>query len=188
MDSSNSRTLFGIRFGDYLFSYPVPLGRLTLPLRSAGLFVILMPDSSWGPWHFQPLFFGEFGFQRQAHMSATQQTFCLKVAGGRSLYCAFFVMPNQEEWQIPRIKKELIERYRPISNMESLDSAAELALKLTSLESKIAEQEAVLRLLLPAIGQIVQPQQAQPRKKVAGFRRDPAVSATGADRPHSPSH
>jgi hypothetical protein len=121
-------------------------------------------------------------------MSATQQTFCLKVAGGRSLYCAFFVMPNQEEWQIPRIKKELIERYRPISNMESLDSAAELALKLTSLESKIAEQEAVLRLLLPAIGQIVQPQQAQPRKKVAGFRRDPAVSATGADRPHSPSH
>jgi hypothetical protein len=188
MDSSNSRTPFGIRFGDYLFSYPVPLGRFTLPQRSAGLFVILMPDSTWGPWHFQPLYFGEFGFQRQAQLSAAQQTFCLKVAGGRSLYCAFFVMPNQEEWQIPRIKKELIERYRPISNMESLDSAGELAFKLTSLENKIAEQEAVLRLLLPAIGQIVQSQQPHPRKKVAGFRRDPAVLATGADRPHSPSH
>jgi hypothetical protein len=188
MQSSVSRTLFGIRFGDYLFSYPVPLGRFTLPLRTAGLYVILMPDSTWGPWHFQPLYFGEFGFQRQAHMTAAQQTFCLKVAGGRSLYCAFFVVPNQQEWQIPRIKKELIESYRPISNMDSLDTASELAFKLTSLENKLAEQEAVLRLILPAIGQIVQLQQPQPRKRVAGFRGDPAVSATGADRPHSPLH
>jgi hypothetical protein len=188
MESSVSRTPFGIRFGDYLFSYPVPLGRFTLPVRAAGLYVILMPDSTWGPWHFQPLYFGEFGFQRQAHMTAAQQTFCLKVAGGRCLYCAFFAVPNQQEWHIPRIKKELIESYRPISNMDSLDTASELGFKLTSLENKIAEQEAVLRLILPAIGQIVQLQQPQPRKRVAGFRRDPAVSATGADTPHSPSH
>lgn len=178
----------GIRFGDYLFSYPVLLDRFTLPLRSAGLYVILMPDSTWGPWHFQPLYFGEFGFQRQAHMSEAQQTFCLKVAGGRSLYCALYVLPYQQEWQISRIKKELIERYRPISNMDSLDSAGELALKLNSLESKIAEQEAALRLILAAIGQMVQFQQPEPRKRIAGFRSDPADSATAADRPHSPWH
>src|SRR5215470_17764770 len=188
MDSSVSRTLSGIRFGDYLFSYPVPLGHFTPPLRSAGLYVILMPDSTWGPWHFQPLYFGEFGFQRQAQMSAAQQTFCLKVAGGRVLYCALCVLPNQQGWQISGIKKELIERYRPISNMVSMDSASELAFKLNCVESKIAEQEAALRLIMAAIGQIVQFQQPEPRKRVAGFRRDLADSATAADRPHSPWH
>src|SRR5215831_13391984 len=188
MDSPVSRTPVGIRFGDYLFSYPVPLGRFTLPLRSAGLYVILMPDSTWGPWHFQPLYFGEFGFLHQPHMSAAQQTFYLKVAGGRSLYCALYVLPNQQEWQISQIKKELIERYRPVSNMDFHDSASELAFKLNSLEYKIAEQESVLKLILAAIGQIVQFQQPEPRKRIAGFGRDPAVPATGADRPHSPSH
>ena len=188
MNSSVSRTHFGIRFGDYLFSYPVPLGHSTLPLRSAGLYVILMPDSTWGPWQFQPLYFGEFGCQRQVHMSAAQQMFCLKVTGGRSLYCALLVLPSQQEWQISRIKKELIERYRPISNMVSMDSASELAFKLNCVETKIAEQDAALRLIMAAIGQIVQFQQPEPRKRIAGFGRDPAVPATGADRPHSPSH
>jgi len=121
-------------------------------------------------------------------MSAAQQAFCLKVAAGRSLYCALYVLPNQQEWQIPRIKKELIERYRPISNMDALDSASELAFKMNSLQCKIAEQEAVLRLILATIGQIVQFQQPEPRKRVAGFRPDPADSATAADRPHSPWH
>jgi hypothetical protein len=121
-------------------------------------------------------------------MSSAQQTFCLKVAGGRSLYCALYVLPNHQEWQISRIRKELIERYQPISNMDSLDSASELAFKLNSLESKIGEQETVLRLILGTIGQIVQFQQPEPRKRIAGFRSDPADSATVADRPHSPWH
>ena len=188
MDSSVSTIPSGIRFGDYVFSYPVPLGHFTPPLRSAGLFVILMPDSTWGPWHFQPLYFGEFGFQQRAHMSAAQQTFCLRVAGGRGLFCAVYVLPGQQEWQISRIKKELIERYRPISNVDSLDSSSELAFKLNSVESKIAEQETVLRFILAAIGQIVQFQQPETRKRIAGFRRDPADPATAADRPRSPWH
>jgi hypothetical protein len=188
MDSSVSRIPSGIRFGDYLFSYPVPLGHFTLPLQSAGLYVILLPDSTWGPWNFQPLYFGEFGFQRQAHMSAAQQTFCFKVAGGRVLYCAFYVLPNQQEWQISRIKRELIERYRPVSNMDSMESASELTFNLNSVERKIAEQEAVLRFILAAIGQIVQFQQPEPKKRIAGFRRDPTDSATAADRPHLPWH
>ena len=188
MNSSVLKIPLGIRFGDYLFSHPVPLGRFTLPMRSAGLYVILMPDPTWGPWHFQPLYFGEFGFQRQARMSAAQQTCCLKVAGGRGLYVALYALPHQQEWQISQIKAELIERYRPISNMDSLDSANELAFKLNSLESKIAEHEAVLKLTLAMIGQIAQFQQPEPRKRIVGFRRDPADSATAVDRPHSPSH
>jgi hypothetical protein len=187
MDSLASRTLFGIRFGDYLFSHPVPLDRFALPLRSAGLYAILMPDPTWGPWRLQPLYFGEFGFQRQAHMGAAQQASCLKIAAGRSLYCALYVLSNQEEWQISRIKNELIERYRPISNMDSLDSTSN-AYKLNSLESKIAEQEAALRLILAALGQIVQFQQPEPRKRIAGFRHDPAVSSTAGNKPNSPSH
>ena len=188
MNSSVSRTPVGIRFGDYLFSPPVPLGRFTLPPRSGGVYVILIPDPTWGPWHFQPLYFGEFGYQRQAHMSAAQQMYCLKAAGGRGLYFAVHVPAQQLEWQVPQIKKDLIERYRPISNMDSLDSATELALKLNSLESKIAEHEAVLKLTLAVIGQIAQFQQPEPRKRIAGFRRDPADSPTAASRQHSLSH
>ena len=188
MDSSVSRTHFGIRFADYLFSHPVPLGRFALPLRSAGLYVILMPDPTWGPWHFQPLYFGEFGFQRQADISAAQQTCCLKVAGGRSLYVALHEMPHQPGWQISQIKKQLIESYRSIANINPLDSTSALEFKLNSLESKIAEQEAVLKLTLATIGQIVQFQQPEPRKRVAGFRPDPADSATATGRRHSPSH
>jgi hypothetical protein len=82
----------------------------------------------------------------------------------------------------------LIERYRPISNMDWMDSGSELAFKLNSVENKIAEQEAVLRLILAAIGQIFQFQQPETKKRIAGFRRDPADSATAADRPHSPWH
>jgi hypothetical protein len=147
-----------------------------------------MPDPTWGPWHFQPLYFGDFGFQRQVHMSVAQQMCCLKVAGGRGLYVALHALQEQQEWQIPQVMRELIERYRPISNMDSVDSANELAFKLNSLESKIAEHEAVLKLTLAVIGQIAQYQQPEPRKRIAGFRRDPADYATAAGRPHSPSH
>jgi hypothetical protein len=117
-----------------------------------------------------------------------QQTCCQKVACGRGLYVALHALPHQQEWQISQIKRELIERYRPISNIDSLNSAMDQSFKLNSLESKIAEHEAVLKMTLAVIGQIAQFQQSEPRKKIAGFRRDPADSATAADRPRSPSH
>src|SRR5262245_26359280 len=189
MDSSVSRTPVGIRFADYLFSHPLPLARFSVQPRSAGLYVILMPDPSWGPWHFQPLCFGEFGFQREVIMSVAQQTCCLKVAAGRSLYFALYPAPYQHEWQITQVKRALIEHYRPICNLESFDSASELAFRLKGLELKIIEQEAVLKLALAVIGQIGQIQQPEPRKRIAGFRPDPADSgATAAGRPYSLSH
>src|SRR5215467_1863494 len=194
MDSSLARTPVGIRFANYVFSHPVPLDRFSLPLRSAGLYVLLMPDPTWGPWHFQPLYFGDFGMHGEMHMSAAQQTCCLKVAAGRRLYVALYALPQEQGWAISQIKKELIEWYRPISNLES-DRGSELANRFNSLEAKIHEQDTVLKVVLAAIGQMAQYQQPEPRKRVAGFRRDPAGSpakaqthfrsrATAADRPH----
>jgi hypothetical protein len=176
MSSSFSRTPLGIRFGDYVFSHPIPLDRFSVPTRSVGLYVLLMPDPSWGPWHFQPIYFGEFGFQREVHMSVAQQTCCLKIAAGRSLYFALYAVPHQHGWAISQIKKELIDRYQPLSNLPSVDGTTELAHKLNSLEMRVTEQDAVLKLALAAIGQMAQFQQPEPRKRIAGFQPDPAVS------------
>jgi hypothetical protein len=176
MHRSLSRTPVGIRFGDYVFSPPLPISRFSLPARATGLYVLLMPDPSWGPWHFQPLYFGEFGPQRDAHMSMAQQTCCLKIAAGRSLYFALYALPHVHGWAISQIKKDLIDRYRPLSNLESISEPTGLAQKLNTLESKIAEQEAILKLALAAIGQMVQVQQTEPRKRITGFLPGPADS------------
>src|SRR5262245_62014231 len=130
MNRSLLRTTVGIRFGNYLFSDPVPMGRFSFFPRSSGLYVVLMPDPSWGPWPFQPLFFGEFGVQREALMSQAQQAYCLKVAAGRILYVAVYGLPEQNGWTTAQIKKQLIEQYRPVSNFESIDAAAELRYRL----------------------------------------------------------
>ena len=175
-----ARTSVGIRFADYVFSDPAPLGRFSLPQHAAGLYVLLLPDPGWGPWHFQPLFFGEFGSQREASMSQAQQTCCLKVAAGRSLYFAVYAIPDQHGWATSEIKKQLIGRYQPVSNFEAVDGAVALAQKLDILEHKIAAQDAVLKYALAAIGQMVQLQQPETRKKIAGFRSDPAGSRHGS--------
>src|SRR5262245_9712807 len=156
MDPSLIEKTVGIRFGNYVFSNPVPMGRFSFLPRSAGLYVVLMPDLSWGPWPFQPLFFGEFGVQREALMSQVQQAYCLKVAAGRTLYVAVYALPEQHAWATSQIKKELIARYRPVSNLESIDAAAELGYRLDNLEKRILEQNAALQLALATIGQMVQ--------------------------------
>ena len=182
-----SRTPIGIRFGDYVFSAPVPQGRFTLPPRSAGVYVVLMPDPSWGPWHLQPLFFGEFGAQQETQMTAAQQMSCLKVAAGRTLFFATYAVPQSHGWAISQIKNELIRCYRPISNLEPIDTAAELANRLYSLEKKMIEHDTALVLALAAIGQMVQPQ-PEPRKRIVGFRPDPAGSrSTRAEKSKSSS-
>jgi hypothetical protein len=179
MDRSLLGTTVGIRFGNYLFSDPVPMGRFSFLPRSAGLYVVLMPDLSWGPWPFQPLFFGEFGVQREALMTQAQQAYCLKVAAGRILYVAVYALPEQHGWTRSQIKKELIERYRPVSNLESIDTAAELRYRLDSLEKRILEQNAALQLALAAIGQTIQLQPG-PKKRILGFQPNPADSRRGS--------
>src|SRR5262245_46732776 len=165
MDRLLSRTPVGIRFGDYVFSPPASLDRFALPPRAAGLYVILMPDSSWAPWHLQPLFFGEFGPDRQARMNEAQQMCCLKVAAGRRLYFALYAVHHQSGLAISEIRKELIAHYSPVSNLESIDHAADLAQRLQGLETRVNEQDAILKLALAALGQTVQIQQPEPKKR-----------------------
>ena len=179
-----SRTPIGIRFGDYVFSAPVPQGRFTLPPRSSGVYVVLMPDPTWGPWHLQPLFFGEYGAQQGPQMTAAQQMSCLRVAAGRTLYFAVYAVPEQHGWPLSEIKKELIKLYNPVLNLESIDAAAELANKLYSIEKKILEHDAALVLALAAIGQMVHPQ-TEPRKRI-GFQPGAASSrSTSTEKPKS---
>ena len=182
-----SRPTVGIRFADYVFSEPAPLVRFSLPPRSVGLYVILMPDTSWGPWHLQPLFFGEFGPENEVHMSQAQQTCCLKVAAGRSLYFALYAVPHEHCWAISQIQRELTARYSPIANLESIDAAVELAQRVDTLEKKVIEQDSMLKLALAALGQTVQLQQPQPKKRIVGFQPDPAglrASITAVGKPH----
>jgi hypothetical protein len=176
MNRLHSRGLVGIRFADYVFSGPVPLDRFSLPPRSVGLYVVLMPDSTWGPWHLQPLFFGQFGPERGVRMSQSQQTCCLRVAAGRSLYYALYAVPHQHAWAASEILKELVARYRPIANLENIDTTADLTQRLDILEKKMIEQDLVLKLALAALGQTVQLQQPEPKKRIVGFQPSPAGS------------
>jgi len=176
MDRLVSKTPPCIRFGDYLFTHPMPLDRITFTLRSSGLFVLLMPDNTWGPWHFQPLFFGEFAPGQPLQMNQAQQACCLRVSGGRNLYLALYPAPHAYAWAIAEIKNGLIARYGPIANLVSLEGTPALAQRLDALERKISEQDAVLRLALTALGQTSQFQQPEPRKRIAGFRPNPARS------------
>ena len=182
-----SRPPVGIRFADYVFSDPAPLARFSLPPHSVGLYVILMPDTSWGPWQLQPLFFGEFGPEREVQISQTQQTCCLKAAAGRSLYFALYAVPHQHRWAISEIQRELTVGYRPIANLESIDATAELVQRLDILEKKVIEQDAVLKLALATLGQTVQLQQPEPKKRIVGFQPGPAglrASVTAVGKPH----
>jgi hypothetical protein len=174
-----SNTPVGIRFADYVFSDPLPLDRFSLPARSAGLYVLLMPDPSWGPWRLQPLFFGEFGAQREVHMTQAQQLCCLRVAAGRTLYFAVYAIPQQHASATLQMTKELIDRYCPVSNLESVDASVGLAYRLDSLEKKIIEQDAVLKLALGAIGHVEQ-LQPEPRRRIVGFQPDPAGARRGS--------
>ena len=165
----------GIRFADCFFSDPVQLPRFSFPLRTAGIYVIMAPDPTWGPWHLQPLFFGEFEGQRTAYVSPAQQSCCLRIAGGKTLYVATYTVPPQQAWQLPQVKQLLIERYSPIANLAGNAPDTDIAHKLASLEKKILEHETLLKITLAAIGQTIQAP-PEPRKRVVGFRPDPAGS------------
>jgi hypothetical protein len=168
MNRLHSRTHLGIRFADYVFSEPVPLTQFSSIQQLAGIYVVLVPDPTWGPWHLQPLLFGEFGGPRQEPVNQEQQACCLRAAAGRTLYIAVYTLPLQHTSELSRMKQELIEHYHPIGNQGAAGSA-EIAQKLNTLEKKILECDAVLRVALAAIGQAGQ-LPLEPKKRIAGFQ------------------
>jgi hypothetical protein len=164
-----ARTAAGIRFADCFFSEPVPFGRLALPISSTGVYVILVPDPTWGPRQFQPVFFGEFGVSHDSSIEAMELMACHRVAAGRGLYVAVCTAFRDQSQDLARLKRDLILSYRPICNRESTVSGTPgMAQRVEALEKKSQEQETLLKLALTALGQFYQTP-AESRKRPVGF-------------------
>jgi len=172
-----SRWLAGIRFADYVFGEPVPLSSCWIPVQLMGIYAVLVPDPTWGPRQFQPVFFGVFNGQRPYQLSTEEYSCCLRVAAGKALYIATYNLPVYDPSESRRIQRELIRAYSPLCNRdEAADSpSADLAHKLDALEKKNQEHEMLLKVILAAIGHLVQPPQEVKRRAV-GFQ--PADSST----------
>ena len=171
-----SRMFSGIRFADYIFTNPISIERCTFPAGSIGIFVVLVPDPTWGPWHLQPLYFGQFRPDGESEMSVTEQILCLRVAAGKPLYVASHALPIDHALELSRIKRELIERYWPIVNRRPTDDpTVDMAHKLDAVEKRILEQETLLKLALAAVGQMGQPS-PEPKRRSVGFQPGPAGS------------
>ena len=183
MNRFSPRMLSGIRFADYIFTDPTPIHRCTFPARSIGIFVVLVPDPTWGPWHLQPLYVGQFGPDGESEMTVMEQILCLRAAAGKPLYVASYALPMEHAFELSRIKRELLDRYWPIVNRRPADDdAVDMVHKLEAVEKRIHEQEALLKLALAALGQMGQPSPEQKRRSV-GFQPSPA----GSRRPPSGS-
>src|SRR5262245_25648048 len=175
MNRYSSRMMSGIRFADYIFSNPTLLERCTFPARSIGIFVVLVPDPTWGPWHLQPLYFGQFRPDGESEMSVTEQILCLRAAAGKPLYVSSYPVPMEHAFELSGIQRELIDHYWPMVNRRPTDDrAVDLAHKLDAVEKRIHEQEALLKLALAAVGQMGQSFPEPKRRSVVGFQPSPA--------------
>jgi hypothetical protein len=161
----------GIRFADYVFGEPVPFGIYSAPPHMTGLYAVLVPDPTWRPRQFQPIFFGVFDGRRECQLSTAEHTACLRIAAGKGLYIAMYNLPPVYGLtESDRMRRELIQVYSPICNRESMDAhSSELAFKLDALEKKNQEHEMLMKVLLAAVGHLVQPPQEIKRRTV-GFQ------------------
>src|SRR5262245_48106060 len=105
--------LKGIRFGDHTFTEPFPLTPWSA-LQARGVYVVLVPDPTWGPRQFQPLLFEEF--HSSASLSLENYLRCLKAAAGKQLYISILTPSSALS---SMVKHELVEQYDPICNRES---------------------------------------------------------------------
>src|SRR5262249_7647114 len=167
----------GIRFANYVFGEPVPFSICSPPPQMAGVYVVLVPDPTWRPKQFQPIFFGSFDCQRRCSLSVSEYTSCLRMAAGKGLYLAVYnLSPFYGPLETDRIRRELVQIYSPICNRESVDAhSAELALKLDALEKKNQEYDVLMKVLLAAVGHLVQPQQ-ETKKRTVGFQPEPRAT------------
>jgi len=164
-----SRPVGGIRFGNCVFSEPVPLDRACLPVNSTGVYVILTPDPTWGPRHFQPLFFGEFAGGLHCSITTTELSLCYRAAAGKGLLISVLAMPGAHVGDVILLKRRLIQDYAPICNRNDDSAIAiEMARRLETLERMTSHQELVLKLALGALGQMAHPH-PETKKRIVGF-------------------
>lgn len=172
----------GIRFGRYLFSEPVPLRGFWVPPRTAGLYVILVPDPTWLPRPFQPIFFGEFSPDRPNPVTYREYIAWFRAAAGRDLHVAVLDAQSGASGQLPLVKRELTHTYEPICDYQAQNEFVGdgVSRKLDLLEKKDYEHDALLRVVLAAVGRLLEPPPEPPRKRQIGFLPDPPSGPSAA--------
>jgi hypothetical protein len=111
-------SLRGIKFSIYLFTEPEPLTSWQAPPR-AGVYVILIPNGSYNPRPFQPIYFGESGdmstrgFLNLHHKCGDWR----RVArDDKNLFVAAHSMPTSTPEQRRAVESELVGLYSPVCN------------------------------------------------------------------------
>src|SRR5439155_560607 len=127
MERFASKFYAGIRFADYVFSEPVPLAICVTTPQSMGVYAVLVPDATWGPRHFQPIFFGVFNGQRQSQLTPDDYRRCLRAAAGKQLYVAAYHIPLLgDPSESHRVQRELVHIYSPLCNHDPADASCRM--------------------------------------------------------------
>lgn len=155
----------GIRFNDFVFSEPVPLGTWTPP-KFAGLFVVLAGDNNWSPRPFQPLYFGEFGNNAPCRAGLGSS----RVPMQRGLFISVLPLPFSSSAQRLEARNQLVWAYNPIYQPAGMPPPNELARKLDELEKKHEEQSTQFRLLLASLNRFFEPLPEPAHRRPIGFR------------------
>jgi hypothetical protein len=165
----------GIRFNDYVFAEPKPLGEWERP-RYAGILVILAKDANWAPKPFQALFFGEFGNNSREVLLPTGQMRLAGAAPAEGLWVSVLPVPFSTTAQRMEILQQLVWAYNPVWQAKgSPTEPGELARKLDELEKKHEEQTTQVRLLLASVNKFFEPQPEPPRRQI-GFLPQPVTA------------
>jgi hypothetical protein len=169
----------GIRFNDFVFSEPTPLGEW-IPPKYAGLFAILARDPNWAPKPFQPLFFGEFGNNARATFLPNDAKPLPSTLRADALFVAVLPMPFSTTAERAAARDQLVWGYNPLcqANRVTPGDTGELARKLEALEKKHEEQTNQVGLLLANINRFFEPRPEPPRRHI-GFLPPQSAPAAG---------
>lgn len=109
----------GITFHDRAFTEPARLS-LAFPPIASGIYAILIPDPLCQPRPFRVIYFGESS-NFSSRVTENHEHFgdWVREAGGiANTYVAFCSTPFLREEQRCWVKRELIDRYRPVCNLK----------------------------------------------------------------------
>jgi hypothetical protein len=156
----------GIVFDRYAFSEPIPLGSWPLP-QVSGICAILIHDPIWGPKPFRVLCFEEAANVGELVNLVEKRAAWVKAAGCRDLFVSAHLTPFSPAADRTKMVGELVETYWPALRCETPDDKM-IDGRLRELESKFELQEAQLKLMMTALGRMLQ-LGPEPPKRPIGF-------------------
>lgn len=114
----------GIKFMDLVFTEPARFSWMMAPPRQ-GIYVVLVPDSAWGPRQFRPIYFGESSFlPSRIDENHEKYKSWLREAGGMTLHVSFLATQGLTDQQRKRLENDLICRYDTPCNIKADYSTA----------------------------------------------------------------